>query len=74
MVEAHGEEAVPVGKEEHLLADTEQAGDEREERQSVLVFGRQVDRRRIKHLDKVFEARDVHFVLHRLFRKRQQFS
>ena len=37
VLETHGEEVVPVVQEEHLLADTQQTGDQGEQSQTVFV-------------------------------------
>ena len=65
MLQAHGEKVVPVVEEERLLADTEQAGDEGEEGQPVLVPCAHVQGLAVQHLNQVLEAGHVHLVLDR---------
>lgn len=61
---------MPVSKEELLLRDAQQAGDEREQRQPVLGLGAGVQRMAVQHLHKVLQARHVHFILDRLLSKK----
>jgi hypothetical protein len=54
---------MPVVQEEGLLTDTEEAGDKRKQGQSVFVLGAHVQSLTVQHLNKVFQAWNIHFIL-----------
>lgn len=65
MGQAHREKAVPILEKERLLRHAQQTRHEGEQRERVFLFRAQVQRLRVQRVDKVFQARHVHFVLHR---------
>ncbi len=60
---------MPVVEEERLLRDAEEAGDEGEDGEAVLVPGAHVQSLRVKLLHEVLQAGHVHLVLDGLGKK-----
>jgi hypothetical protein len=71
LLQTHCEKVVPVVEEEGLLRDAQQAGDEREDGETVLCLGAHVERLRVELLHKVLQARNVYLVLHGLKEKKR---
>jgi len=57
---------MPVGQEESLLRDAEQAGDQRKESQSMLRLGGGIQGLHIEQFHKVLNARNIHLVFNGL--------
>jgi hypothetical protein len=72
LLQTHCEKVVPVVEEEGLLRDAQQAGDEREDGETVLCLGAHVERLRVELLHKVLQTRNVYLVLHGLKEKKRE--